>query len=404
MYFGEIDFTPNFLNLKEILIMVSRKKIAVLSGFALIAFAGSSFGTPSDSGLNDNADTNWMADYVRLRVLEKNIKSLSDNARTTGIDLRSLIKPRIVGGTDAGPSDNPFQVALLHKRYSNNVRAQFCGGTLVKSNFVVTAAHCSDFTTANQVQVLTGTRKLDGSGNRRDVLRIVIHPEWNKTTFDNDVAVWELSTDATDIPLALLSVEDVPVGEELLATGWGRLAEGGSSPVDLQRVEVPLIDRAKCNGPNSYNGEITENMICAGLDEGRKDSCKGDSGGPLTKGDLLTGITSWGYGCARPNLYGVYARVSEDSIRRFLSKETGMVNYDVYRNRYQEATGGMAGNIECFKDWSLGKAMEECNKRANCVGFSYGRADGTYPRDGCLKKNHDAGWNNNKNYDGYTKK
>ena len=72
-------------------------------------------------------------------------------------------------------------------------QAQFCGGTLVKSNFVVTAAHCSDFFTADQVQVLTGTRRLDGTGERRDVVRIAVHPEWNSTTLDNDVAVWELS-------------------------------------------------------------------------------------------------------------------------------------------------------------------------------------------------------------------
>ena len=204
----------------------------------------------------------------------------------------------------------------------NNSRAQFCGGSLVRPNMVVTAAHCSDFVTAPQVQVLTGTQLLDGSGTRRNVARIAIHPSWNSSTFDNDVAVWELTTDAPG-PLATLATENGPVGADLLVTGWGTLTEGGSSPIDLRRVEVPLVDTGDCNDANSYNGDILPSMICAGLTQGGRDSCQGDSGGPLTRGadnGTLTGIVSWGIGCARPNLYGVYTRVSEPSIRGFIDR------------------------------------------------------------------------------------
>ena len=125
-------------------------------------------------------------------------------------------------------------MALLRASQPNNAAAQFCGGTLVRPNMVVTAAHCSDFVTAPQVQVLTGTQLLDGSGTRRNVARIAIHPSWNSNTFDNDVAVWELTTDAPG-PLATLATENGPVGADLLVTGWGTLTEGGSSPIDLRR-------------------------------------------------------------------------------------------------------------------------------------------------------------------------
>ena len=84
---------------------------------------------------------------------------------------------------------------------------------------------------------------------------------------------------------------------------------------------MPLVDAANCNDANSYNGQITDRMICAGLDAGGQDSCQGNSGGPLTRGlnnAVLTGIVSWGFGCARPNLYGVYTRVSEPAIREFI--------------------------------------------------------------------------------------
>ena len=269
---------------------------------------------------------NWMREYVQLRVLSRNLQAVgSDSARLAGNDLRSLIRPKIVGGTPAGATDNPFQVALLFKSNSNNQAAQFCGGSLVRPNFVVTAAHCSDFVQANQVQVLTGARRLDGSGVRRDVSRIVIHPGWNASTFDNDVAVWQLSTGAAGNNLATLATDDGAVGANLLVSGWGLTTEGGTGSLDLQRVEVPLVDRSNCNDANSYNNQITGRMICAGLETGGIDSCQGDSGGPLTRGAnnaVLTGIVSWGIGCARPNLFGIYTRVSDSAIRGFIEENT----------------------------------------------------------------------------------
>jgi trypsin len=175
--------------------------------------------------------------------------------------------------------------------------------------------------------VLTGTRRLDGSGVRRDVTRITIHSSWNANTFDNDVAVWELASNATGIPVSSLATDEGTLGENLLATGWGALTEGGNSPIDLHRVQLPLVDRANCNDANSYNGQITDRMICAGRDAGGIDTCQGDSGGPLTRGTnnlVLTGITSWGTGCARANLFGVYTRVSQQGIRDFILATAGL--------------------------------------------------------------------------------
>jgi trypsin len=270
---------------------------------------------------------NWAREYVQLRVASRNLRAAgADPARLAPTDARVIFRPRIVGGTTAGAADNPFQMALLTRNVGNNAAAQFCGGTLVRPNVVVTAAHCSDFVQADQVQVLTETRRLDGTGVRRDVTQIAIHPSWNPGTFDNDVAVWRLASDATGIPLATLAKEDGPVGGNLLVTGWGALTEGGTSPADLQRVGVPLTDRTNCNDANSYAGAITDRMLCAGPDAGGRDSCQGDSGGPLTRGannTVLTGVVSWGTGCARPNLFGIYTRVSDASIRSFIEGNMG---------------------------------------------------------------------------------
>lgn len=264
---------------------------------------------------------NWMREYVKLRVAERTLAAMPD---LTVAELDQIVSPMIVGGTVAGAADNPFQVGLLTKNVANNFNAQFCGGTLYKANYVITAAHCSDFVTAGQVQVLTGTRNLDGTGVRRNVLSISIHPSWNPSTFNNDVAVWRLSTSATGIPLASLATADPAVGTSLLATGWGALSEGGSFPTNLRKVSLPLVSRTNCNDANSYNGQITTSMLCAGRDSGGIDTCQGDSGGPLARGSVLTGIVSWGNGCARPNFFGVYTRVSQATIRNFITGIAGL--------------------------------------------------------------------------------
>ncbi len=297
--------------------MTAKLKIAAAALFGLMAATAVSPAVAQDRGHN------WMREYVQLRV-----KAMAE--RATGITLTdSAADGRIVGGSVAPNATHKFQVGLLTKNVADNFNAQFCGGTLISANFIVTAAHCSDSSTPSQVQVLTGTQDLDGTGVRRNVVAIHIHPNWNPNTFDNDVSVWELETSTSGIPFATLASADPAVGEKLKVTGWGALTEGGNFPSNLRQVDVPLVSRANCNDANSYSGDITKRMICAGLDAGGKDSCQGDSGGPLTDNlgagfKVLTGIVSFGTGCARPNLHGVYTRVSNSSIRNFIIDKAGL--------------------------------------------------------------------------------
>ena len=158
---------------------------------------------------------------------------------------------------------------------------------------------------------------------------------------------------------------DGPVGANLLATGWGAISQGGAGSINLRRVLLPLIDRGNCNDANSYNGQITSNMLCAGRDSGGIDTCQGDSGGPLTRGignSTLTGITSWGIGCAQPNLFGVYTRVSSPSIRNFIVNAAGLGS-TIPTNRpmtpelsglwYQPETSGQGFYIEIRPEQSI---------------------------------------------------
>lgn len=297
----------------------------LIVAFAVVSPPMLATAQPAPTSTEATTSETWMREYVRLRIAARNLAAVQTGvpaARSAGGEAE-LFRPRIVGGMPSGVNDNPFQIALLQRNNANNQAAQFCGGSLVRDNFVVTAAHCSDFVTANQVQVLTGARRLDGTGTRRNIRRIVIHPQWNAQTFDHDVAVWELETAAVGSPLTTLATADGGVGAPMLATGWGALGEGMGGSIDLRSVTVPLVDRNNCNDANSYNGQITDRMLCAGRDTGGIDTCQGDSGGPLTAGGVLTGVTSWGNGCARANLFGVYTRVSNPVISNFIQTTIG---------------------------------------------------------------------------------
>ena len=100
-------------------------------------------------------------------------------------------------------------------------------------------------------------------------------------------------------------------GKHCWITGWGRLSSGGATPDKLQQVSVPIASRARCD--KAYPNKIHDSMICAGVDQGGIDSCQGDSGGPMVCENggrfYVHGATSWGYGCAAPGKFGVYAKV-----------------------------------------------------------------------------------------------
>ncbi|CAN2391629.1 Belongs to the peptidase S1 family, partial [Pristimantis euphronides] len=227
---------------------------------------------------------------------------------------------RIIGGEECAPHSQPWQVAL----YFFDIF--ICGGVLINEFWVLTAAHCN----ATHIQVRLGEHNLnvvEGTEQLNHAVKICPHTDYSMTSSNNDIMLLKLESPAilndyvNTIPLTTELVEDYV---NCLISGWGTITSPEETYPDLLIcLNVTTFPDADCH--QFYEGEnITENMFCAGVLEGGKDSCQrrpgnnrtlfpliqGDSGGPLVCGSQLHGIISWGEPvCAQENKPGVYTKV-----------------------------------------------------------------------------------------------
>lgn len=230
-------------------------------------------------------------------------------------------EPRIVGGKPAPDGAYPFMAALVYTGLTN-ADGQFCGATLIRPDWVLTAAHCVEDQTPGQMEVLLGAEELEGEeGTRIAVSRVIVHPEYMNAEAP-DVALLELARPATQAPVDLVGPDETAAarpGTIARTMGWGvtdPLDDAVPISTRLLEVDVPITTDEAC--AEASGGSLDPKLeICAGPAEGGRDSCYGDSGGPLLVparqggGFLQSGIVSYGTGeCAEPNRPGVYARVS----------------------------------------------------------------------------------------------
>lgn len=164
------------------------------------------------------------------------------------------------------------------------------------------------------------TEKEEGNEMAHEVEMIIKHNKFVKETYDFDIAVLKLKMPITfrmNVAPACLPEKDwaestLMTQKSGIVSGFGRTHEKGRTSTTLKMLEVPYVDRNTCKLSSKF--AITTNMFCAGYDAKPEDACQGDSGGPhVTRFKdtyFVTGIVSWGEGCAQKGKYGVYTKVT----------------------------------------------------------------------------------------------
>ncbi|XP_060757837.1 chymotrypsinogen A-like [Neoarius graeffei] len=250
---------------------------------------------------------------------------------------RPPLNTKIVGGDDAPAGAWPWQASVQASG------RHFCGGSLINKNWVLSAAHCfeSSSITARDITIFLGMESLEGTNpnmQKKTVLKIINHENYNSTKLNNDIALVQLSSSVTFnnyvMPVCLAASNSLFLkGTKAWVTGWGNIRFGVTmpSPKTLQEVQVSVVNHSDC--AKKYGSDIiTENMICAA--EGGKGACQGDSGGPLVvkcNGTWVqAGIVSFvkANECASAVVPDVYVRVTQyqDWINRQIdSNQPGFV-------------------------------------------------------------------------------
>lgn len=238
------------------------------------------------------------------------------NGASTGA---TSIQPKIIGGGNADAALVPWMAQIINKD------GFFCAGSLIAKDWVLTAAQCVFDEKSQNLQVIINRPNLKSrQGETIAVASVVVHPQFNRNTLENDIALLKLSQPSAITPVDTLpnfSSQDQD-GKMAVALGWGTTsATRYIFPTDLQQVALPITSNAICS--KALVG-IADSMVCAGFPAGGADACGGDSGGPLMVFDeesqtwRQAGITSFGESvCAAPGFYGVYTRV--DRFNDFIS-------------------------------------------------------------------------------------
>ncbi|XP_075793549.1 coagulation factor X-like [Pelodiscus sinensis] len=281
-------------------------------------------GTPRLSGSAEGG-TSGLSESAKEQNVHDGLTQTDAEGNLTGGDLPSWTRvfqtaepsdTRVTGGSFCHRGSCPWQVFIQTSRGYG-----VCGGSLISSRWVVTAAHCLDIVRPHHVTVGDFDKhQREVKEQKLEVQQSWVHPHYDSDNYNGDIALLYLSSDVVFneyvLPICLPSPNLATLltaeGTKGMVSGWGSTHARGPGTRFLMKVKLPIVSMETCR--QSTAKLITDNMFCAGYADKAQDACKGDSGGPFAVSYrdtwYLLGIVSWGEGCAEAGKYGAYTRVA----------------------------------------------------------------------------------------------